>query len=131
MQSIPDFQQTTLPVFVPLMVPKSQHFDAFVCEESFACFISFDLFRDTVLKAVEFHRQPGLRAEHIQKIDAGGMLASKFEAGELAAPQLAPELFFFLRLFVTKPAGVRVGFMIQSGGTDLLPLLPKRRRGAG
>ena len=47
-----------------------------------------------MLAAVELNDKAGFKAYEIANIDAKGMLSSKFEAAQLATPQMAPEEAF-------------------------------------
>ncbi len=67
---VPDFQQYTSPVLMPLMIPKAHHFNVLLREKFLPLLVAFDSFRQTMLKAVQFHRQPRQRAIAIQKIAA-------------------------------------------------------------
>ncbi len=54
MQRIPDFEQHTFAILLPLMIPEPQFFDAASRQKMFTFFIVPLLFRQTVLEAVEF-----------------------------------------------------------------------------
>jgi hypothetical protein len=102
---VPDFQQTSIPIFLPLMIPKPERFDSLLRQKFFPCFIPLNSFRQTMLKPVEFDIQFRVRAVKIQNMSANRVLPSKFEAGELSPPQCTPEFFFFVGLIAPKLAG--------------------------
>jgi hypothetical protein len=76
-----------------LRVPETQFLDSKSLEEpgSF-CVIGLSS-RMAVLEPVEFNREPRLLAEKVEKVFSGGMLASKFVAGEPPVPQPPPHEF--------------------------------------
>jgi len=87
------------------MIPKSQFLNALFLQKRAALLVVLHLLRDTVLKTVKLHIQPGGGAVKIQNVNPLWMLASEFETGESVASQRAPELFFFVGLVATKLAG--------------------------
>ena len=105
LQNIPDFQQAAFSIFTPLMIPEAQFSDVLICQEFRAGFVVLDLFRGTVVKAIEFNRKLGLRAVEIQGINSDRMLSPKFETSKAVAAQRAPKLFLFVGLVAAKSAG--------------------------
>jgi len=105
LQRIPNGEQATFTVFPPLMIPKSQFLNVLFPQKSAALLVVLHLLRDTMLKTVKFHIQPGGGTVKIQNVNPLWMLASEFESGEAMASQRAPELFFFVGLVVTKLTG--------------------------
>ena len=54
-QRLPDFQQNTLPILPPLMIPKPQLLDSYGGEKLCPSFVTLELLRRAVLKTVQFH----------------------------------------------------------------------------
>ena len=94
LQRVPNFQQTSAAIFLPLMIPEPKRFYALLHQKFFPRFISLDSFRQTMLKAVEFDIELRLGAIEIQNVPAHCVLPAKFETGELSSPQCPPKLFF-------------------------------------
>ena len=115
MQRIPDFEQHTFAVLLPLMIPEAQFFDAGSRKKLFAFLVMPLLFRQTVLKAVEFDGQLCGRTVNIQRVDSHRMLAAEFESRKTTSTQHAPKFFFFLGLLTAQTAGVGDGAHGQEG----------------
>ena len=105
LQRVPNFQQTSVAIIPPLMIPEPKGFDALFRQKFFPRFIPLNSFRQTVLKAVEFDIQLRVSAVKIQDMSANGVLPSKFEAGKLSSSQCPPKLFFFIGLVAAQLAG--------------------------
>jgi hypothetical protein len=105
LQRIPNFQQTSVAIFLPLMIPESKGFNALLRQKFFPRFISLNSFRQTVLKTVEFDRQFRVSTIKIQDLSANGVLPSKLETGELSSSQCPPKFFFAVSLFAAKFTG--------------------------
>jgi hypothetical protein len=105
LQGIPDYQQTTFPIFPPLMIPESNRFDALLREIFLAGFVTLDVFRQAVLKTVELYSQFCICAIKIQNVIANGMLSSELETGKSAPPERPPKLLLLIRLIVAKLTG--------------------------
>ena len=105
LQSVPNFQQTSLAILLPLMVPEPEGFDALLRQKFFAGFVPLNSSRQAVLKAVQFDIQLRVCAVKIQDMSAKCVLPAKFEAGELASSQCLPKFFFLVCLRATKIAG--------------------------
>jgi hypothetical protein len=105
LQRIPNGEQTTFPVFPPLMIPKSQFLNVLFLQKNAACLVMLHLLRQAVLKTVKLHVQPRRRAIVIQNINSRWMLSAKFESGEAVASQRAPQFLFFVGLVATKLTG--------------------------
>jgi hypothetical protein len=102
---IPDFQQATVAVLVPLMIPESQRLNALLRQKFFPRFVALDSLRRTVLRTVQFDGEFRVRAIEIQNVIADRVLAAEFETGETSPAQRPPEFFFFIGLIATKFAG--------------------------
>ena len=77
-----------------MRIPESQCLDAARLQKLFPLRIVFPLVGKTMLAAVQFHIQFRLLAKEIQMVNAEGMLAAKFVAGEPPCAQPAPDKFF-------------------------------------
>ena len=98
LQRVPNFQQTSVAIYLPLMIPEPKGFNALICQKFFPRFVPLNSFRQTMLKAVELDIQLRVCTVKIQDMSANGVLPSKFEAGELSSSQRLPKLFFFIGL---------------------------------
>jgi hypothetical protein len=105
LHGIPDFQQTSVAILLPLMVPETKGLNPLPRQIFFPHLVPLNAFRQTVLKAVEFDIQLRVRAVKIQDMSANHMLPAEFEAGELPSAQCPPKLFFFVGLIAAKQAG--------------------------
>ena len=105
LQRVPNFQQTSVAIFLPLMIPEPEGLNALLRQKFFPRFIPLNSFRQTMLKAVEFDIQLRISAVKIQDMSASCVLPAKFEAGELPSSQRPPKLFFFIGLVAAQPAG--------------------------
>jgi len=105
LQRVPNFQQTSVAIFLPLMIPEPKGFNALLRQKFFPRFIPLNSFRQTMLKAVEFDIQLRVNAVKIQDMSANCVLPSKFEAGELSSSQCPPKFFFFIGLVAAQLAG--------------------------
>ena len=105
MQRFPNVQQYAFPVLPPLMIPESQFFDAFRCEQLCSFLVALKMLRQAVLKTVQFHGQPCSRAVEVQKVFPLRMLAAELETREAARLQRAPQFLFLIRLVTTETAG--------------------------
>src|ERR1700690_2074436 len=90
MQRIPNFQQHAVMIFPPLIIPKTQFLDALRRQKLLAFSVVLVLFRPTVLKTVEFHRQLCDGTIKIQVVNSERMLPAEFESGKTSCPQGAP-----------------------------------------
>ena len=84
------------------MIPKPQLFYPFRREKPFARLVANSLFGNTVLKSVQFDREPRDGTVEVEEIFPRWMLAAEFEPGESPRPQCAPKLLFLLRLIATQ-----------------------------
>jgi len=98
MQRLPDFQQYTRLVLTPLTIPEAEFFDALSCQKLRAFRVQLRLFRQTVLKSIEFNGQLGGGTIEVEVVVVQGLLAAKFEAGKATGFQRLPELPFFIGL---------------------------------
>ena len=105
LQRIPDCQQTSFTILLPLVIPKSQFLNVLFLQKSAARLVVLHLLRQTVLKTVKLHVQPRRRAIEIQKINSRRMLPAKFKSGEAMTSQRAPQFLFFAGSVPTKLAG--------------------------
>ncbi len=105
LQRIPDCQQTSFTILLPLVIPKSQFLNVLFLQKNAARLVVLHLLRQAVLKTVKLHVQPRRRAIEIQNINSRRMLPAKFESGEAVASQRAPQFLFFVSLVTTKLAG--------------------------
>ena len=105
LQRVPDYQQTSVPIVLPLVIPKPECFNALLCQKLFPCFIPLNSLRQTMLKAVEFDIQLRVGAVKIQDMSTHHVLSAKFESRELSSSQCPPKLFFFISLAAPKLAG--------------------------
>ena len=103
-QRIPNFQQTSLVIPLPLMVPEPERFDAAFCQILFARFVALNSFRQTVLKTVKFDVQLRISAIKIQDMSADHVLPPKFETGESPSAQGLPKFSFLVGLSAAKIA---------------------------
>jgi hypothetical protein len=87
------------------MIPEAQFLNVLLLQKRAAFLVMLHLFRQTVLKTIQLHIQPGVGAIEIQDVNSLRMLPAKFETGESMTPQRAPEFFFVVRLVGTKLAG--------------------------
>ena len=94
LQLIEDRVPDTLCIAAQMRIPEPQRFDAARLQELFTFQIMFALVGKTMLAAVQFHIQFRLLAKEIQMVNAEGMLAAKFVAGEPPCAQPAPDKFF-------------------------------------
>ncbi len=106
MECAPDFQQHAVTIRPPLTIPESQFLDAIRCEKLFSFVIASALHRQAVLKAIQLDRQLCDGTIKIQKVNSSRMLARKFESGETACPQCAPQLLFLIGLDSTKATSI-------------------------
>jgi len=113
-QRVPDFQQDTLTVLLPLMIPKSQFFDALRFEKLVPLFITLMLLGHSVLKAVEFDRELCGWTIEIENVSPSRILATEFESRKTSRAQRMPEFLFLLRLLTTESAGVGGGIHVGS-----------------
>ena len=109
MQCIPDFQQNTLGILPPLMVPKAKFLNAVRVEPPRSFAVMQLPLRRTVLKAVELNGQLGEDAEKVQKVFSRRMLAAEFESRKPSGPQRSPELLLLGGLPTAEAAGVVLG----------------------
>jgi hypothetical protein len=137
LQRIPDFQQATLTVLPPLMIPEPKCFNILLRQKSFTNFIMVNSFGQTMLKAVKFNGQLRIGAVEIQNMSANGMLPAKFETGELSSSQCAPQFFLVFGLMTAKLTGklfeapavrMRMIIEISSSSPRPSPRLAKRGR---
>ena len=105
MQRIPDFEQYPIAIFLPLMIPEPEFFNAGSRKELVALFIVSLSFRQTVLKAVELDGQFCGGTIKIKKVNPHWMLASEFESGKTSGTQRAPKFFFLTGLLMAQSAG--------------------------
>ena len=105
LQRIPDCQQTSFTILLPLVIPKSQFLNALFLQKSAARVVVLHLLWQAVLKTVQLDVQPRRRAIEIQKINSRRMLPAKFESGEAVASQRAPQFLFFVGLVTPKLTG--------------------------
>ncbi len=87
------------------MIPESQYLDIFFRQLFCASLVLLNFIGQTMMKSVQFNGELCFNAIKIQNVVATRMLSAKFESGKLPIPQRAPQLFFFLGLFVTESAG--------------------------
>src|ERR1035441_3409580 len=80
LQRIPNGEQTTFTISLPLMIPKSQFLNVLFLQKNAACLVMLHLLRQAVLKTVKLHVQPRRRAIVIQNINSRWMLSAKFES---------------------------------------------------
>jgi hypothetical protein len=135
LQRIPDCQQTTFPIFPPLMIPESNRFNALLREKLFARFVMLDAFRQAVLNAIKLDRQFCVGTVKVQNATANGVLSAELETGKSASPERAPKLLLLIRLIVAKLPGdlfeAHAGMMmiVKNKFKPLtLPLSPLGRR---
>lgn len=108
-QRLEDREQHAFPVFPPFVIPKTKLLNVLRGEELFPRFVMLHLFRHTMLKTVQLHRQTRQRAEEIQVVSSQRMLAAEFESGEPPGPQSPPQFLFFVRLLTAQAAGGGAG----------------------
>jgi len=120
MQSVPDFQQHPFSILPPLMIPKPQLEDPFICQKGCAFLIVLELFRHAMLKTIQLNRKPREWTIKIEKVFPLRMLASKFEASETSRLQRAPQFPFFLGLIAAETAGD--GSRVHSTGFVWAPI---------
>jgi hypothetical protein len=137
LQHIPDFQQASLAILAPLMIPKPQRDNVLLFQKSFTQFIMLHSFRQTVLKAIQFDSQLCIGAIKIQNVAINDVLPAEFETGETSPAQRPPEFLFLVGLIATKLAGdwfeahgerMRLSIKISS---PLTPALSPFGRGEG
>src|SRR5260221_7328224 len=87
------------------MIPESQFLDVLFLQIRAAFLVVLHLLRQTVMKTVQLHVQPGGGAVKIQNVNSARMLASEFEARETMTPQRTPKFLFLVLLVATKLAG--------------------------
>lgn len=87
LQCIPHFQQTSLAIPLPLMVPKPKRFDALFRQVLFARFVALNASWQTVLKTVKFDIQLRVSAVKIQDMSADHVLSPKFKTGKSSSSQ--------------------------------------------
>ncbi len=87
------------------MIPESQFLDVLFLQIRAAFLVMLQLLRQTVMKTVQLHVQPGGGAVKIQNVNSARMLASEFEARETMTPQRTPKFLFLVLLVATKLAG--------------------------
>ena len=102
LQCIPDCQQTTFPIFPPLMIPESDRFNALLCEKLVARFVTLDAFRQAVLNTIKLHCQFCVGTVKVQNAIANGVLSAELETGESASTERPPKLLFLICLIVAK-----------------------------
>ena len=90
LQSMPDLQQHTLRIFLPLMIPKTQHFNIALGKKLLSILIAFPARRHPVLKAIQLHRKSRQRTIEVEVISPHRMLSAKLEAGKPSSPQRPP-----------------------------------------
>jgi hypothetical protein len=130
MQRSPDFEQHTFAVFLPLMIPEPEFFDAGRHKKICALFIVPLSFRHAVLKAIEFDGQFCGGTINIQEVNSHWMLASEFESGKTSGAQHAPKFLFFPGLLTAQTAGVGDGAHGKKEWKPLSSILsPLLRRG--
>ena len=105
LQRVPNFQQTSVAIIPPLMIPEPKGFDALLRQKFFPRFIPLNSFRHAMLKAVEFDIQLRVSTVKIQDMSANCVLSAEFEAGKLSSSQCPPKLFFFIGLVAAQLAG--------------------------
>ena len=94
-----------LRVAAQMRIPESKCLDASRLQKLFPFQVMFASVGKTVLAAVQFHIQCRLLAEEIEIVNADGMLAAEFVAGETPGAQPAPNKFFRPCFFLAKLAG--------------------------
>jgi hypothetical protein len=104
-QCLPYFQQNTIAILPPLMIPKPQYLNVSVGEKCFTRGIQRQAVRQTVLKTIQFDRKASGGTIEIQKEPSGGMLAAELEPGEATGSQRLPKLPFLIRLFAAELPG--------------------------
>ena len=130
LQDVPDFQERPHAVFAPLTVPKPQFLDSLSGQKLLPFQIVLHVFRQPVLKSVEFHREPGGGTIKIQVVSAAGMLAAEFESSETTGPQGRPQGFFLGCLVMAQAAGAGVWASLRAPPLPVpLPHFSKWRRG--
>jgi hypothetical protein len=67
MEAMPNLQQDALRIFPPMMIPKTQLFDALPHQPLPTLAVMQILFRQAVLKAIRFNREVCQRAVKVQK----------------------------------------------------------------
>jgi hypothetical protein len=105
LQRIPDFQQASLAILPPLMIPKPKRFNLLLLQKFFTDFITVNALRQAMLKAVEFDRQLRIGTIEIQNVPTRRVLPSKFETGKASSAQRLPEFLFLVGLIAAKLAG--------------------------
>jgi hypothetical protein len=76
---VPDFKSNGLEFAAQLMIPKTQHFDAFFREKAVSLFIPGAPIRIAVSASIEFDCQLCDGAIEIEEVNATGVLATEFE----------------------------------------------------
>ena len=87
------------------MIPKAQFFDALGLQKIFPGGIMLHLFRQAVMKAIQFNREFCDWTIKIEVEVAERMLAAELEAGESSSSQRQPELLFLAGRITTQQPG--------------------------
>ncbi len=107
-QRVPDFKQHAFGIVPPLVVPKAQLLDTLRRQKLFSRRVASPLFRQTMLKTVEFNREERRDTIEVEKAFPRRMLVPELESGKPPRSQRTPKLLFFLppapRAFVDYPA---------------------------
>lgn len=104
-QRFPNFQEHSLAILAPLMIPEPQLFDALCRKERSAFLIALQLLRHSVLKPVQLHGQLRRRTVKIQEVGTLGMLSAEFEASEASRLQGSPKFLLLVRLLAPQSPG--------------------------
>ena len=86
----PYFEQTSISIISPLMIPKSDNFNVLFCQFCRAYFVFLDFLRQTMVKTVEFNSEFCLHAIKIERVIPFGMLPTEFETRKLTTSQCTP-----------------------------------------
>jgi hypothetical protein len=104
LNNIPNFKQTSVPIFAPLVIPKTQGLYALFRQKLFAHCIPPNAFRRTMLKTVQFDREFCICTVEIEYVSGNRVLPPKFETSKPPAAKRLPQFLFLLGLITAKGA---------------------------